>query len=154
MSTPHLSIVISSLGAFLPAPTNHIVSSIIQGSGKTTLLTNILKSNQHGLRIAVIVNDMAAVNVDGQHIRSFDPRSAKNKTIEFENGCICCTLRGDLLAELGRLALDGKFDYVVIESSGVSEPMNVAETFALEFSDIMEGSEELSAKDRKVIKRM
>ncbi|KAK3080463.1 hypothetical protein LTS18_001179 [Coniosporium uncinatum] len=102
------------------------------GSGKTTLLQHILRSD-HGLRIAVIVNDIGlfpSINVDASLIRSTHRLSkTEERVVALQNGCICCTLRGDLLEELIRLSELAEFDYVVIESSGISEPEQVAETF-------------------------
>lgn len=95
------------------------------GAGKTTLLNHILSEN-HGKKIAVIVNDMSEVNIDAGIIRS------KEKLVEMSNGCICCTLREDLLLEIKKLALEKTFDYLIIESSGISEPIPVAETFTFE----------------------
>lgn len=92
------------------------------GAGKTTLLNQLLNT-KHGYKIAVIVNDMSEVNVDAQLIRT------EEKLVEMSNGCICCTLREDLLIEVADLAKSGKFDYLVIESTGISEPLPVAETF-------------------------
>lgn len=100
------------------------------GAGKTTLLNHLL-SNQTGLRVAVIVNDMSEINVDAQLVR--EGQAALTRTdeqlIEMSNGCICCTLREDLLIEVAKLAEAGRFDYLLIESTGISEPMPVAETF-------------------------
>lgn len=91
---------------------------LTQGSGKTTLLQHILQSN-HGLKIAVIVNDIGAVNVDASTIQSTHRiHKTEEKVIALQNGCICCTLRQDLLSELVELSEKHAFDYVIIESSG------------------------------------
>ena len=99
------------------------------GAGKSTLLNYVLR-NREDLRVAVIVNDMSEINIDGSEVqRDVSLNRAEEKLIEMSNGCICCTLREDLLEEVSRLAQDGRFDYLLIESTGISEPMPVAETF-------------------------
>ncbi|UWR74914.1 GTP-binding protein [Phaeobacter inhibens] len=110
------------------------------GAGKTTLLNRIL-NNRDGRRVAVIVNDMSEINIDADLVRAHTELSRTDETlVEMSNGCICCTLRDDLLAEVRRLAGEGRFDYLLIESTGISEPLPVAATF--EFRD--EGGESLS----------
>ena len=101
------------------------------GAGKTTLLNRILH-NQQGLRVAIIVNDMAEVNIDAELIRQGGGLVSQKdaEMVEMQNGCICCTLREDLLLEVARLAKTGSFDYLLIESTGISEPMPVAATFS------------------------
>mmetsp|Transcript_47476 Transcript_47476/g.101361 ORF Transcript_47476/g.101361 Transcript_47476/m.101361 type:complete len:501 (-) Transcript_47476:261-1763(-) len=98
------------------------------GAGKTTLL-NYMLNNRAGYRIAVIVNDMASVNVDAELVRRGGMLQQEEKMIELSNGCICCTLREDLLTSLSSLAAENRFDHVLVESSGISEPLPVAETF-------------------------
>ncbi|MFD2286990.1 GTP-binding protein [Pedobacter petrophilus] len=100
------------------------------GSGKTTLLNSILK-NKQGLRVAVIVNDMSEINVDAQLVDHAGSLSkTEEKLVEMSNGCICCTLREDLMLEVEKLAKENRFDYLLIESSGISEPIPVAQTFS------------------------
>ena len=99
------------------------------GAGKTTLLNRVL-NNRDGLRVAVIVNDMSEVNIDSDLVRADTNLSRTNETlVEMSNGCICCTLRDDLLAEVRRLSEENRFDYLLIESTGISEPLPVAATF-------------------------
>lgn len=99
------------------------------GAGKTTLLNHILH-NKQGLKVAVIVNDMSEVNVDAMLVENENVLSrTEEKLVEMSNGCICCTLREDLMIEVERLANEGRFDYLLIESTGISEPVPVAQTF-------------------------
>ncbi|AMX02562.1 zinc metallochaperone GTPase ZigA [Microbulbifer thermotolerans] len=99
------------------------------GAGKTTLLNSIL-NNRAGRRVAVIVNDMSEINIDAGLVHSqIHLHRGEEKLVEMSNGCICCTLREDLLEEVSRLARDGRFDHLLIESTGISEPLPVAETF-------------------------
>ena len=111
------------------------------GAGKTTLLNHIIH-NKQGMKAAVIVNDMSEVNVDADLVKNENTLSrTEEKLVEMSNGCICCTLREDLMIEVEKLAKAQKFDYLIIESTGISEPIPVAQTFSFESED---GSIDLS----------
>ena len=116
-----------------PIPVTVLSGSL--GAGKTTVLNHVLNSDRE-LNAAVVVNDMGEVNVDAENVKRQSTLSAEGEeVIELQNGCICCRLRGDMLEEVGRLAEEREFDYLLVESSGISEPIPVAQTFALGFED-------------------
>jgi G3E family GTPase len=118
------------MNASTPSTDNRLPVTVLSGflgAGKTTVLNNLL-TGDHGRKIAVIVNDMSSINIDEALLRDSVSR-VDAKMVEMHNGCICCTLREDLLIEVKKLALDGRFDYLVIESTGIGEPLPVAETF-------------------------
>lgn len=106
------------------------------GAGKTTLLNHIL-NNREGLRVAVIVNDMSEVNIDADLVREggADLSKTEERLVEMSNGCICCTLRDDLLTEVRRLCEEGRFDYLLIEGTGIAEPLPIAATFSFRDED-------------------
>lgn len=120
------------------------------GAGKTTLLNHVL-NNRQGLKVAVIVNDMSEVNVDSELVKNGTQLSrTEEKLVEMSNGCICCTLREDLMLEVQKLARMGKFDYLLIESTGISEPIPVAQTFSFSSGEDLIDLTELSEVDTMV----
>jgi G3E family GTPase len=102
------------------------------GAWKTTLLKRILESKNSEMKIAIIVNDMGETNLDAKEIKGHKLIHEKQEMIEMHNGCTCCTLRGDLLRTVKALAMENKYDYLVIESTGISEPLPVAQTFSMD----------------------
>ena len=106
------------------------------GAGKTTLLQNILK-NRSELKCAVIVNDMAEMNIDSKLVANSKNMTKGDELVELSNGCICCTLRAEVMEEIVKLASEKKFDYLVIESTGISEPMQVAELFTFPLKEMV-----------------
>lgn len=114
------------------------------GAGKTTLLNHIL-NNPMGLKIALIVNDLGAVNVDARLIRNNGMKFQKEQLLELTNGCICCSLREDFIREIKGLAEDGRFDYILVEASGVSSPVNIADAFEEEGSKFAAGLDSIVA---------
>jgi len=120
------------------------------GAGKTTLLNHVLH-NKEGLRVAVIVNDMSEVNVDARLIEEGNTLSrTEEKLVEMSNGCICCTLREDLIEEVAKLAAEGRFDYLLIESTGISEPLPVAQSFYFDMPELKVNLSDVSNLDTLV----
>lgn len=120
------------------------------GAGKTTLLNHVLH-NKQGLRVAVIVNDMSEVNVDARLVKEGNTLSrTEEKLVEMSNGCICCTLREDLIHEVGKLAQENRFDYLLIESTGISEPLPVAQSFFFDSPELAVNLSDVSQLDTLV----
>ena len=117
-------------------PANKLPVTVLSGflgAGKTTVLSHIL-NNRDSKKVAVIVNDMSEVNIDAALVEKGGAELSRTEEqlVEMSNGCICCTLRDDLLAEVSRMAQENRFDYLLIESTGISEPIPVAQTFTFE----------------------
>jgi G3E family GTPase len=120
------------------------------GAGKTTLLNHVLH-NKQGMKVAVIVNDMSEVNVDARLVEEGNTLSRTDeKLVEMSNGCICCTLREDLIEEVAKLAQEGRFDYLLIESTGISEPLPVAQSFYFESEELKVNLSDVSRLDTLV----
>lgn len=122
------------------------------GSGKTTLL-ELMLTKAHRRKVAIIINDMSELNIDASLIQNHKVSKSEEKLIRLQNGCICCTLRGDLLEELVELAQNGSFDNIVIESTGIAEPMQVAETFSNEFSEMLLEAPDIVTEDEEKLLR-
>lgn len=120
------------------------------GAGKTTLLNHILH-NKEGMKVAVIVNDMSEINVDARLVEEGNTLSRTDeKLVEMSNGCICCTLREDLIEEVAKLAQENRFDYLLIESTGISEPLPVAQTFFFDSEELKVNLSDVSELDTLV----